>query len=121
MIAVLLAAALTFHPMQIGQLAHERPEHWSGKMATHVCVRGWPTYEKLEEDGDHHVRICDDPKVQGMNRSRCLVGEVIPAVPLPLPEVGKEYDFCGVTRWDGETPNHGWWELHPLLSIMAVP
>lgn len=120
LLAVVAAAALTFHPMQIVQLARETPSHWSGKMATHLCVRGWVTYQKAEDDGDRHLRVCDDPKVQGMDRKRCAVGEVIPAIPLPAVETGNEYDFCGISRFDDERPNHQWWELHPLLSIKEV-
>jgi hypothetical protein len=120
MIALLLAAGLAFHPIQIGAMAAETPGHWR-KMRTHIEVEGWVTYVATEDDGDHHIRICDDPKVQGVNLKRCVVAEIIPALPLPVPKAGDHVRVQGISRFDAELPGHNWWEVHPVLHIETLP
>lgn len=120
MIAFLFAAVLTFHPIQIIQMARETCGHWE-KVHTHVEVDGWVTYKAREDDGDWHLRICDDQAIHTMNRLRCIVAEIIPALPLKPPKVGDHVRVRGIYRFDAEEPNHGWAEVHPVLQIEVLP
>lgn len=118
--ALLLAAALapTFHPLAIGELATEDAGRWR-RMRTHVEVAGFVTYARREEDGDLHLRLCDSPRVWGMNRARCIVAECIPALPCRAPRPGSRVRVRGISRYDAER-GHRWWEVHPVLSLEAV-
>ena len=120
MLPILLAAALTFHPVRIDQMAADTCGHWE-KVHTHLEVEGWVTYKAREEDGDWHLRVCDDPGVKDMNRRRCIVAEIIPAVPLKPPAVGDHVRIRGIYRFDAEEPNHGWAEVHPVLHLEVLP
>lgn len=118
--SLVLAAGLTFHPISIVAMAAETPGHWR-KMRTHIEVEGWVTYTVTEDDGDRHIRICDDPKAQGMDHRRCVVAEILPAIPLPFPRVGDHIRVHGVSRYDAELPGHNWWEVHPVLNLEVLP
>ena len=115
-----VVAVLTFHPVQIGAMARETCGYWE-KVHTHVEVEGWVTYKAREEDGDWHLRICDDAGVKDMDRKRCVVAEIIPALPLKPPNVGDHVRVQGIYRFDAERPNHGWAEVHPVLHLEVLP
>jgi len=115
-----MLAGILWHVLAVAQMATADPAHWPGAMATHVEVVGFVTYVKREEDGDLHVRLCDSPKVEGMNRKRCVVAECIPALPCERPKIGARVTVRGVTRYDAEA-GHGWWEIHPVLYINRSP
>ena len=81
--------------------------------ATHVEVEGYVTYVRTEADGDLHIRLCDSPRVKGMNRLRCIVAECIPAMPCPAPDLGQKVAVHGISRYDHER-GHQWFEVHPV-------
>lgn len=96
MIALLVALAITFHPVPVKKLPTTR---W-----THVHVCGVVTLVKKEEDGDVHIRLTD--------RTRFVVAEIVPAIPLPAPTRGQTICVDGISRDDKA---HGWAEVHPVL------
>lgn len=110
-----MLAALVFHVLTIADITADNPIAWK-HLRTHIEVTGFVTYVAKEDDGDVHIRVCDSPKVKTMDRKRCLVMEIVPALPLPAPKVGERVTGRGIYRFDGEHA-HGWSELHPLLSL----
>jgi hypothetical protein len=109
-----------FHPLTIAQITADNPAAWRG-LRTHVEVTGFVTYKAIEEDGDVHLRICDSARVKGMDRKRCIVAELIPALPLsPAPKVRQHVWLRGIYRFDGEH-GHGWAEVHPVLWWRPAP
>lgn len=102
-----IPAERVYHQVTVASLA-------GGKVRqTHVEVEGFVTYVRTEPDGDLHIRLCDSPKVQGMNREHCIVAECIPALPCPAPSVGQKVAVHGISRWDREN-GHNWAEVHPI-------
>jgi len=120
MTVLLLAAVLTFHPITIAQMNADTCDHWT-KLATHLQVEGWVTYKAKEDDGDWHLRICDDKAINGMNSLHCIVAEIIPALPIPPPKVGDPVRVQGIYRFDAENPGHHWNEIHPVLHLEVLP
>ena len=114
----MILAAILWHVITVGHLAQAQPNHWSSEMATHLELTGYVTYEKHEDDGDLHLRICDSADVVGMDRQHCIVAECIPALPCKRPPLGKPVRVRGISRFDDEA-GHGWWELHPVLSLTS--
>jgi hypothetical protein len=104
-------AALT-----IGELVGQDPNRWTENMATYAEVGGFVTQVTTGEDGDTDIRICENPKVAGMDRERCIEAECIPRLPCDVPGVGKPVTVRGITRYDAKTGNH-WWEIHPVEQI----
>lgn len=96
-----LAFARTFHPVVLVKVA--TTAH------THVSTCGTVVYVKHEADGDWHLTLSDG-RVQ-------LVAEIIPELPLPVPQKGQRIRVTGISREDRQ---HRWFELHPVLSWQAV-
>ncbi len=120
LIALLAAAsARPYHPVGLRVLAAADPGHWPAAVATHVELRGFLTYRKIEADGDLHLRLCDRAWLVGMNRERCVVAECIPSLPCDAPPIGSELLVRGISRYDAEA-GHGWWEVHPVESLEVV-
>ena len=63
-----------------------------------------------QADGDYHVVIGD-------NDGHNLVTEVIPQIPLALPEKGERVSIWGIVRFDAW---HNWWELHPVIGCKQI-
>lgn len=106
-------ASRPYHPVALRDLA-------LGKVRqTHVHVEGWVTYVVTEEDGDLHVRLCDSPKVEGMQRDRCVVVECIPELPCVRPRVGAHVAVEGISRCDKEN-GHRWNEVHPCEKMTVL-
>ncbi len=113
-----------YHLMSIGVMAGEDPSHWTAKFGTHVEVTGWLTYKAHEEDGDWHLRLCEKQDAEGMDRSGCVVAEIIPGMSKQVPATGDCVTVRGISRFDAEGWNpdsksgsHGWWEVHPIEEL----
>ena len=104
-------AALT-----IGELVGEDPNRWTEKMRTHVAVSGFVTGARKEENGDIEIRICDNPKVVGMDRAHCIMAKCIPKLPCEVPRIGRPLTVRGISRYDAEIGHH-WWEIHPVEQL----
>ena len=102
--------------LTIGELIAEDPSRWSDKMSAHVAVGGFVTQVAKGADGDTDIRICENPKIEGMDRARCIVAKCIPKIPCDLPQVGKPITVKGITRYDAKVGTH-WWEIHPVEEI----
>lgn len=89
-----------------------------GTVHTHIAVTGYVTYTALEDDGDLHIRLCDSPSVVGMDKTRCIIAECIPALPCTRPAKGNKIVVRGISRRD---PEHGWNETHPVESWELAP
>jgi len=104
-------AALT-----ISELVGEDPNRWTEKMRTHVAVSGFVTHAGKEENGDMDIRICDNPKVDDMDRAHCVMAKCIPKLPCEVPRIGKPITVRGISRYDAEIGHH-WWEIHPVEQV----
>jgi len=105
-----------FANLTIGELIAEDANRWSDKMATRVAVGGFVTQVAKANDGDMDIRICENPKIEGMDRARCIVAKCIPKLPCDVPQVGKPITVKGITRYDAKVGSH-WWEIHPVEEI----
>jgi hypothetical protein len=108
-----------YHPVPLSVYAQHGSKH------THVEIAGFVTYVRSEADGDLHVRVCDSAKVPGMDRQRCMVAEFIPTMPGSIAaakslSAGRHVRLRGISRFDAEG-NHGWWEIHPVERLVALP
>lgn len=106
----------TYAELTIAELVHEDPSSWSEKMETHAAVGGFVTQTMKEEDGDTDIRICENPKIEGMDRGRCIEAKCIPKLPCESPSIGKPITIRGITRYDAKAGNH-WWEINPVEQI----
>ncbi len=104
-------AALT-----ISELVGEDPNRWTEKMRTHVAVSGFVTRAGREETGDIAIRICDNPKVESMDRAHCIMAKCIPKLPCEVPRIGKPITVRGISRYDAGIGHH-WWEIHPVEQV----
>jgi hypothetical protein len=102
--------------LTISELVREDPNRWTENMATHVAVGGFVTNVTREPEGDVSIRICDNPKVGGMDRTRCIETKCIPKLPCDLPQVGMPINVKGIARYDAAVGNH-WWEINPIEQI----
>jgi hypothetical protein len=102
--------------LTIGELIAEDPSRWSDKMSAHAAVGGFVTQVAKGNDGDTDIRICENPKIEGMDRARCIVAKCIPKIPCDVPQVGKPITVKGITRYDAKVGTH-WWEIHPIEEI----
>lgn len=102
--------------LSISELVAEDANRWTEKMATHVAVGGFVTLVTKAQDGDTDIRICENPKVEGMDRARCILAKCIPRVPCEVPQIGKPITVKGITRYDAKAGAH-WWEIHPVELI----
>ena len=50
---------------------------------------GFVTQVAKGNDGDTDIRICENPKINGMDRARCIVAECISKIPCDVPQVDK--------------------------------
>jgi hypothetical protein len=102
--------------LTINELIAEDANRWSDKMSSHAAVGGFVTQVTKGNDGDTDIRICENPKIEGMDRARCIVAKCIPRIPCDLPQVGKPITVKGITRYDASVGAH-WWEIHPIEEI----
>lgn len=106
----------TYSEFTIGELVIEDANRWSDKMSSRISVSGFVTDIAKGDDGDTAVRICENPKIAGMDRARCVVAKCIPKMPCDLPTVGKPITVKGISRYDAGVGAH-WWEVQPVESI----
>lgn len=102
--------------LTIGELIAEDANRWSEKMATRAAVSGFVTQLAKGDDGDTDIRICENPRIDGMDRTHCIVAKCIPKLPCDVPPVGKPVTVKGITRYDAKVGTH-WWEIHPVEEI----
>jgi hypothetical protein len=107
---------VTYAELTIGELVGEDANRWSDKMSSRIAVSGFVTDISKGEDGDTAVRICENPKIEGMDRARCVVAKCIPKMPCDLPTVGKPITVKGISRYDAKVGAH-WWEVQPVELI----
>lgn len=110
-----------YHPIAIADMTAENPAEWTRKMHTHVEVTGYVTYVKAEDDGDTHIRICDNSSSRSMDNQHCIVAECIPDHLCQTPKKSSKVIVRGISRYDAESPGHHWWEIHPVETITVVP
>jgi hypothetical protein len=109
-------AKTAYAELTIGELIAEDANRWSDKMSSHAAVGGFVTQVAKGTDGDTDIRICENPKIEGMDRARCIVAKCIPKIPCDVPQVGKPITVKGITRYDAKVGTH-WWEIHPIEEI----
>lgn len=109
-------AKSTYAELTIGELIAEDPARWSDKMASHAAIGGFVTQVAKGNDGDTDIRICENPKIEGMDRARCIVAKCISKIPCELPQVGRPITVKGITRYDAKVGTH-WWEIHPVEEV----
>jgi hypothetical protein len=102
--------------LTIGELIAEDANRWDDKMSSHASVSGFVTQIVKAPDGDTEVHICENPKIAGMDRARCVVAKCIPKIPCDLPAVGRPITVKGITRYDAGVGAH-WWEIHPVEEV----
>jgi hypothetical protein len=110
------SAKIVYAELTIGELIAEDANRWSDKMSAHAAVSGFVTQVAKGNDGDTDVRICENPKIEGMDRARCIVAKCIYRLPCDLPPVGKPVTVKGITRYDAKVGTH-WWEIHPVEEV----
>jgi len=110
---------IVYAELTIGELIAEDANRWSDKMSAHAAVSGFITQVAKGTDGDTDVRICENPKIEGMDRTRCIVAKCISRLPCDLPPVGRPVTVKGITRYDAKVGTH-WWEIHPVEEIENV-
>jgi hypothetical protein len=106
----------TYAELLISELNSEDPSRWTERMQTHASVSGFVTNVSKGDDGDVNVRICENPKVEGMDRNHCFVAKCIPEIPCDLPAIGRPITVKGITRYDAKAGAH-WWEIHPVEQV----
>ena len=102
--------------LTIGELIAEDANRWSEKMDTRAAVSGFITRVAKADDGDTEIRICENPKIDDMDRARCVVAKCIPKLPCDVPRVGKPITVKGITQYDAKVGTH-WWQIHPVEEI----
>jgi hypothetical protein len=107
---------IVYAELTIGELVSEDANRWSDKMATRAAVGGFVTQITKGDDGDTEIRVCENPKIDGMDRARCIVAKCIPKVPCDVPQIGKPITVKGITRYEAKLGTH-WWEIHPIEQI----
>ena len=102
--------------LSIGELIGEDANRWTDKMAAHAAVGGFVTQVTKRDDGDTDIRICESPRVVGMDRAHCIMSKCIPKIPCEIPQVGKPITVKGITRYEAKVGTH-WWEINPVEQI----
>jgi hypothetical protein len=102
--------------LSITELTSEDASRWTDRMAAHAAVGGFVTEVTKGEDGDTNIRICENPKIEGMDRARCIMSKCIPKIPCEVPPVGKPITVKGITRYEARVGTH-WWEINPVEQI----
>ena len=110
------SAKIAYAELTIGELIAEDANRWSDKMSAHAAISGFVTQVSKENDGDTDIRICENPRIEGMDRARCIVAKCIAKLPCDVPQVGKPVTVKGITRYDAKVGTH-WWEIHPVEEI----
>ncbi|HXH68355.1 MAG TPA: hypothetical protein VNI81_14215 [Candidatus Limnocylindrales bacterium] len=110
------SAKIVYAELTIGELIAEDANRWSDKMSAHAAVSGFITQVAKGTDGDTNIRICENPKIEGMDRARCIVAKCISRLPCDLPQVGRPITVKGITRYDAKVGTH-WWEIHPVEEV----
>jgi hypothetical protein len=110
------ASKSAYVELTISELISEDADRWSDKMAARAAVSGFVTQVAKGDDGDTNIRICENPKIESMDRARCIVAKCIPKLPCDLPQIGKPITVKGITRYDAKVGTH-WWEIHPVEQI----
>jgi hypothetical protein len=106
----------TYADLSIGELVAEDPNRWSEKMSSHAALSGFVTDVTKRDDGDVTIRICENPRIDGMDRGRCVIAQCIPKIPCDAPKIGKPITVDGITRYDAKVGSH-WWEINPVEQI----
>jgi hypothetical protein len=102
--------------LTITELIGEDANRWSDKMDTRAAVSGFVTQVAKGDDGDTEIRICENPKIDGMDRGHCIVAKCIPKLPCDVQRLGKPITVKGITQYDAKVGTH-WWEIHPVEEI----
>jgi hypothetical protein len=102
--------------LTISELIVEDANRWSDKMDTRAAVSGFVTQVAKGDGGDTEIRICENPKIDGMDRAHCIVAKCIPKLPCDVPRLGKPITVKGITQYDAKVGTH-WWEIHPVEEI----
>jgi hypothetical protein len=102
--------------LTITELVGEDANRWSDKMSSRAAIGGFITQIAKSDEGDTDVRICENPKIEGMDRARCIVAKCIPKVPCDLPPLGHPVTVKGITRYDAKVGTH-WWEIQPIEEV----
>ncbi|HTZ33977.1 MAG TPA: hypothetical protein VMH31_16070 [Methylomirabilota bacterium] len=102
--------------LTITELISEDANRWSDKMDTRASVSGFITQVEKAPDGDTAIRICENPKIDGMDRARCVIAKCVPKIPCDVPHIGKPVTVKGITQYDAKVGAH-WWEIHPVEEI----
>ena len=102
--------------LTITELIAEDANRWSDKMDTRASVSGFVTQVEKTPDGDTAIRICENPKIDGMDRNRCVIAKCVPKIPCDVPHAGKPITVKGITQYDAKVGAH-WWEIHPIEEI----
>ena len=102
--------------LTITELIGEDANRWSDKMDTRAAISGFVTQVAKGDDGDTEIRICENPKIDGMDRAHCIVAKCIPKLPCDVPRLGKPITVKGITQYDAKVGTH-WWEIHPVEEI----
>jgi|SRR5215467_651668 len=100
----------------ITELISEDANRWSDRMDTRASVSGFVTQVEKTPEGDTAIRICENPKIDGMDRNRCVIAKCIPKIPCDVPHIGKPITVKGITQYDAKVGAH-WWEIHPIEEI----
>jgi hypothetical protein len=106
----------TYADLSIGELVAEDPNRWTEKMSSHAALSGFVTDVTKRDDGDVTIRICENPRIDGMDRARCVIAQCIPKIPCDAPKIGKPITVDGITRYDAKVGSH-WWEINPVEQI----
>lgn len=107
---------IAYVELSINELIAEDANRWSDKMSARAAVGGFVTQVSKGNDGDTEIRICENPKIEGMDRARCIVAKCIPKIPCDLPKVGRPITVKGIARYDAKVGTH-WWEIQPIEEI----
>lgn len=110
------ASKRAYVELSIGELNSEDANRWTDRMAAHAAVGGFVTQVTKRDDGDTDIRICESPKVVGMDRAHCIMSKCIPKIPCEIPQVGKPITVKGITRYEAKVGTH-WWEINPIEQI----
>jgi len=102
--------------LTISELVAEDANRWSDKMSARIALGGFVTQIAKTDDGDTDIRICENPKIEGMDRGRCIIAKCIPKLPCDAPQVGRPITVKGITRYDAKVGTH-WWEIQPIEEI----
>lgn len=107
-----------YHAYPISEVTAQNVTAW-GHPLTHLEIEGYVTYIDHEADGDWHIRLCDSPGIEGMDRQHCMVAECIPKLPCDVPKHGEQVRVQGIYRYDGEA-GHRWAEVHPVEYLEVI-